>query len=242
MGLTVPRHACYGRGPLASQFASISRRPLLLARRVSLAATAGAIALLVVGSPLGSDKVLADQFTQQIQTLSAQAGALTNAIASLSAASSSALGRALASEVGDRNTQGRLAQAQPALDQANKNLAEHERTVADRPRRIHRRPGESRADPRARLRAHRRRVGHRDSGGQQEFHGRDGCAHERRPGECSRPATGHADSGEARSSWTPCRNSRSTISKARTRSSTACRRSRVSSTARRSHTASRRHR
>jgi surface antigen len=97
---------------------------LLLARRVSLAATAGAIALLVVGSPLGSDRVFADQFTQQIQKLSAQAAALTNAIASLSAASSSALGGALASEVAIGTTQGRLAQAQLALDQANKNLAD----------------------------------------------------------------------------------------------------------------------
>jgi len=96
---------------------------LLLARRVSLAATAGAIALLVLGSPLGSDKVLADQFTQQIQTLSAQAKALTNAIASLTTASSNALGGALASQEAIGTTQGRLAQAQLALDQANKNLA-----------------------------------------------------------------------------------------------------------------------
>lgn len=95
----------------------------MLARRVSLAATAGAIALLVVGSPLGSDKVLADQFTQQIQTLSAQAKALSNAIASLSTASSNALGSALASQDAIGTTQGRLAQAQVALDQANKNLA-----------------------------------------------------------------------------------------------------------------------
>jgi surface antigen len=95
----------------------------LLARRVSLAATAGAIALLVVGSPLGSDKVLADQFTQQIQTLSAQAKALTNAIASLTTASSNALGGALASQEAIGTTQGRLAQAQLSLDQANKNLA-----------------------------------------------------------------------------------------------------------------------
>jgi surface antigen len=95
----------------------------LLARRVTLAATAGAIALLLVGSPLGSDKVLADQFTQQIQTLSAQAKALTNAIASLSTASSNALGSALASQEAIGATQGRLAQAQQSLDQANKNLA-----------------------------------------------------------------------------------------------------------------------
>jgi peptidoglycan DL-endopeptidase CwlO len=95
----------------------------LLARRVSLAATAGVIALLVVGSPLGSNKVLADQFTQQIQTLSAQAKALTNAIASLTTASSNALGGALASQEAIGTTQGRLAQAQVSLDQANKNLA-----------------------------------------------------------------------------------------------------------------------
>jgi hypothetical protein len=97
---------------------------LLLARRVSLAASAGAIALLVLGSPLGSDKVvLADQFTQQIQTLSAQASALSHAIASLSTASSTALGNALASDDAIAATQGRLAQAQLELDQANKNLA-----------------------------------------------------------------------------------------------------------------------
>jgi peptidoglycan DL-endopeptidase CwlO len=96
---------------------------LLLARRVTLAATAGVIALLVVGSPLGSDRVFADHFTQQIQTLSAQATALTNEITSLSAASSNALGGALASQVAIGSTQGRLAQAQLALDQANKNLA-----------------------------------------------------------------------------------------------------------------------
>jgi surface antigen len=95
----------------------------LLARRVSLVATAGAIALLVVGSPLGSDKALADQFTQQIQTLAAQAQGLSNAIASLSTASSNALGSALASENAIGTTQGKLAQAQLALDQANKNLA-----------------------------------------------------------------------------------------------------------------------
>ena len=95
----------------------------MLARRVTLAATAGAIALLLVGSPLGSDKVLADQFTQQIQTLSAQARALTNEIGSLSSASSNALGSALASQEAIGATQGRLAQAQQALDQANKNLA-----------------------------------------------------------------------------------------------------------------------
>ena len=57
----------------------------MLARRVSLVATAGAIALLVAGAPFSQGKVLADQFTQQIQSLSAQAGALSRAIASLSA-------------------------------------------------------------------------------------------------------------------------------------------------------------
>jgi peptidoglycan DL-endopeptidase CwlO len=96
---------------------------LLLARRVSLVATAGAIALLVAGAPFGQGKVLADQFTQQIQTLSAQAGALSRAIAALSHASSAALGNALASEQAIAHTQGQLAQAQTELDQANKNLA-----------------------------------------------------------------------------------------------------------------------
>jgi surface antigen len=95
----------------------------LLARRVSLVASAGAIALLVVGSPFSQRTVLADQFTQQIQALSAQAGALNRAIASLSNASSAALGNALASSQAIANTQGKLAQAQLELDQANKNLA-----------------------------------------------------------------------------------------------------------------------
>jgi len=97
---------------------------LLLARRVSIVATAGAIALLVAGAPFSQGKVLADQFTQQIQTLSAQAAGLSRAIASLSSASSAALGNALASEHAIADTQGQLAQAQLELDQANKNLAD----------------------------------------------------------------------------------------------------------------------
>lgn len=95
----------------------------MLARRVSLVALAGAIALLVAGSPFSSGKVLADQFTQQIQTLSTQASALSNAIASLNGASSAALGGALAAEQAIAKTQGQLAQAQAELDQANTNLA-----------------------------------------------------------------------------------------------------------------------
>jgi len=95
----------------------------LLARRVSLVASAGAIALLVVGSPFSQGRALADQFTQQIQSLSAQASALSHAIASLSRASSADLGNALASEQAIANTQAKLAQAQLELDQANKNLA-----------------------------------------------------------------------------------------------------------------------
>ncbi len=95
----------------------------MLARRVSLVATAGAIALLVVGSPFSQGTVHADQFTQQIQALSAQANALSHAIASLRGASSTALGNALASEQAMANTQGQLAKAHLELDQANKNLA-----------------------------------------------------------------------------------------------------------------------
>ena len=95
----------------------------MLARRVSLVASAGAIALLVVGSPFSQRTVFADQFTQQIQALSAQASALSHAIGSLSSASSAALGSALASGQAIANTQGQLAQAQLELDQANKNLA-----------------------------------------------------------------------------------------------------------------------
>jgi surface antigen len=97
---------------------------LLLARRVSLVASAGAIALLVAGSPLSQDRVLADQFTQQIQALSAQASALNRAIDSLSGASSAALSNALSSAQAITNTQAKLAQAQSQLDQANKNLAD----------------------------------------------------------------------------------------------------------------------
>jgi surface antigen len=96
---------------------------LLLARRVSLVASAGAIALLVAGSPFSQHNVLADQFTQQIQALSAQASALSHSIASLNGASSAALGSALASEQAIANTQGQLSQAQHQLDQANENLA-----------------------------------------------------------------------------------------------------------------------
>ncbi|MHB8488212.1 MAG: CHAP domain-containing protein [Candidatus Dormibacteria bacterium] len=95
----------------------------MLVRRVSLVAVAGAIALLVAGSPFSQGNVLADQFTQQIQSLSAQASALSHAIASLSSASSAALGNALASEQAISHTQGQLAEAQLELDQANKNLA-----------------------------------------------------------------------------------------------------------------------
>ncbi len=95
----------------------------MLARRVSLVASAGAIALLVVGSPFSQGRALADQFTQQIQSLSAQASALSHAIASLSRASSADLGNALASEQAIANTQAKLAQAQLELDQANKSLA-----------------------------------------------------------------------------------------------------------------------
>ena len=95
----------------------------MLARRVSLVAAAGTIALLVAGAPFSQGKVLADQFTQQIQSLSAQAGALNRAIASLSSASSAALGDALASSQAIAHTQLELAQAQSQLDQANKNLA-----------------------------------------------------------------------------------------------------------------------
>src|SRR4029077_8335390 len=110
-------------GTVRTQLASTPRRPLLLARRVSLVATAGAIALLVAGAPFSQGKVLADQFTQQIQSLSAQAGSLSRAIAALRNASSAALGNALASEQAIAHTQSQLAQAQSELDQANKNLA-----------------------------------------------------------------------------------------------------------------------
>src|ERR1700733_9506851 len=121
-GLTVQRMpVTVGYRP--SQFASISWRHLLLARRVALVASAGAIALLVTGPPFSSDKVHADQFTSQLQTLAAQANALSRDISSLSNASSAALGNALASSQAIANTQAKLAQAQTDLDQANKNLA-----------------------------------------------------------------------------------------------------------------------
>jgi surface antigen len=95
----------------------------LLARRVSLVASAGAIALLVAGSPLGQKNALADQFTQRLQSLSAQASALNREITSYSHASSAALGNALTSEQAMAATQTHLASAQLQLDTANKNLA-----------------------------------------------------------------------------------------------------------------------
>lgn len=90
---------------------------------MALVASAGAIAVLVAGSPLNQGKVFADRFTQQIQSLSAQAGALHREIASLGAASSAALGKALSSQQAITDTQAQLAHAQLQLDQANKNLA-----------------------------------------------------------------------------------------------------------------------
>jgi len=95
----------------------------LVAGRARLAATAGFIALVVASSPLSQVRVDADRFTQQIQSLSAQENALNQEIASLSHASSSALGNAYASEQAMNKTQGELAQAQLQLDRDNQNLA-----------------------------------------------------------------------------------------------------------------------
>jgi septal ring factor EnvC (AmiA/AmiB activator) len=95
----------------------------LLAARARLAAVSGVIALVVAGSPLTEVRVDADQFTQQIRSLSAQASALSHEIASLGSASSTALGNALASEQAIASTQTKLAQAQIQLDEANQNLA-----------------------------------------------------------------------------------------------------------------------
>jgi peptidoglycan hydrolase CwlO-like protein len=89
-----------------------------------LAAAAGAIAILVAGSPLSQVRVEADRFTQQIRSLSAQANALAGEIASLSHASSAALGSALATAQSISKTQSELAQAQTQLDRANQNLAD----------------------------------------------------------------------------------------------------------------------
>jgi surface antigen/predicted transcriptional regulator len=96
----------------------------LLVRRAGLVAASGAIALMVAGSPLGQVRVDADRFTQQIQTLAAQAASLSQEISSLSHASSAALGNALASEQAISTTQGELAQAELQLDRANQNLAD----------------------------------------------------------------------------------------------------------------------
>ena len=96
---------------------------------MSLVAASGAIALLVAGSPIGQRKVLADQFTQQIQSLSAQARALSQEIGSLGHASSAALGNALAYEQAIASTQVKLAQAQVELDQANRKLADTTRQL-----------------------------------------------------------------------------------------------------------------
>jgi surface antigen len=96
----------------------------LLAGRMRLAAAAGAIAILVAGSPLSQVRVEADRFTQQIRSLSAQANAIAREIASLSHASSAALGSALATAQSISKTQSELAQAQTQLDRANQNLAD----------------------------------------------------------------------------------------------------------------------
>jgi surface antigen len=102
----------------------------LLAGRARLAAASGVIALVVVGSPLSEVRVDADQFTQQISSLSAQARALSHEIASLGSASSAALGNALASEQAIMNTQTKLAEAQIQLDEANQNLANTTKQLA----------------------------------------------------------------------------------------------------------------
>jgi surface antigen len=101
----------------------------LLAGRVRLAAVAGAIAIVVVASPLSQVPVAADRFTQQIQSLSAQASALGQEIAALSHASSAALGSALATAQSISTTQSQLAQAQTQLDRANQNLADTTRQL-----------------------------------------------------------------------------------------------------------------
>jgi peptidoglycan DL-endopeptidase CwlO len=97
---------------------------LLLAGRVRLVAASGAIALVIAGSPLTEVRVDADQFTHQIQSLTAQANALSREIATLSHGSSVAAGNALASEQAISNTQTELAQAQLQLDHANQALAD----------------------------------------------------------------------------------------------------------------------
>jgi surface antigen len=101
----------------------------LFAGRVRLAVAAGVIAVVVAGSPLSQVHVAADRFTQQIQSLSAQARALAQEIASLSHASSAALGSALATAQSISKTQGELAQAQVQLDRANQNLADTTRQL-----------------------------------------------------------------------------------------------------------------
>lgn len=102
----------------------------MLAGRVRLAAASGVIALVVAGSPLTAVRVDADQFTHQIQVLSAQARALSHEIAALGSASSTALGNALASEQAINNTQTKLAEAQLQLDKANQDLANTTRELA----------------------------------------------------------------------------------------------------------------
>jgi len=101
----------------------------LLAGRARLAVAAGVIAVVVAGSPLSQVPVAADRFTQQIQSLSAQARALVQEIASLSHASSAAAGSALATAQSISKTQGELAQAQVQLDRINQNLADTTRQL-----------------------------------------------------------------------------------------------------------------
>ena len=102
----------------------------MLAGRVRLAAVSGVIALVAAGSPLTQVRVDADQFTQQIKSLSTQASALSHEIAALGSASSTALGNALASEQAINTTQTKLAEAQLQLDQANQNLANTTKQLA----------------------------------------------------------------------------------------------------------------
>lgn len=101
----------------------------MLAGRARLAVAAGVIAVVVAGSPLSQVPVAADRFTQQIQSLSAQARALVQEIASLSHASSAAAGSALATAQSISKTQGELAQAQVQLDRINQNLADTTRQL-----------------------------------------------------------------------------------------------------------------
>lgn len=92
-------------------------------RRTSLGLIALTIALVAGLPPWGSHTASADQFTQQLAVLEAQANALKQQIASVEHQGSTALSQVAATQDALTTTQNRLATAQTDLDAANQRLA-----------------------------------------------------------------------------------------------------------------------